>query len=61
MKIRTGAMITETTDTSGKPLSDKEKQVQPLPNEFDPKEAKTKVFLAAQKASARFSINKLKR
>jgi hypothetical protein len=54
-------MATKANDNKGKPLNDIEKQVQPLPNEFDLKDVKTKVFLAAQKASARFSNDKLKR
>lgn len=54
-------MTTKTTDKPAKPLSNIEKQIQPLPGELDPKEARTKMFLAAQKVGARFSVEKLKR
>lgn len=42
--------------TKNKPLSDKEKQTQPLVGEVDPKDAKVQVFLALQKAKRRFSL-----
>ncbi len=42
--------------TKNKPLSDNEKQMQPLAGEIDPKNAKVEVFLALQKAKRRFSV-----
>ncbi len=41
-------------DKPSKPLSDKEKQVTPLPNEVDPNNARAKVFVEMQKAKQRF-------
>lgn len=41
-----------------KPLTDLEKQHQPVPGEIDPKNAKVPVFLAMQKAKRRFALNK---
>lgn len=40
------------------PLSDQDKQTQPLPGEVDPKYVKVKVFMAAQKTKNRFRIRK---
>ncbi len=44
--------------TTNKPLSERDKQTQPLPNEVDIKDVKLKVFMAAQKTKSRFRINK---
>ncbi len=41
-----------------KPMTEQEKQVQPMPGEIDPKDAKIKVFLAAQKARQKFKIKR---
>jgi hypothetical protein len=41
-----------------KPLSEQDKQVQPMPGEIDPKDAKLKVFLAMQKAKQRLKVKK---
>ncbi|BFM13303.1 hypothetical protein R50072_34560 [Simiduia litorea] len=43
---------------ANKPLTDLEKQHQPVPGEIDPKNAKVKVFLAMLKAKRRFSLSK---
>ncbi|QFT57137.1 hypothetical protein FIU95_21530 (plasmid) [Microbulbifer sp. THAF38] len=48
-------MMTNQT-TKNKPLSNNEKQTQPLAGEVDPKNAKVQVFLALQKAKRRFSV-----
>lgn len=42
--------------TRNKPLSDNEKQTQPMVGEADPKNVKVQVFLALQKAKRRFSV-----
>jgi len=55
----TTAMKNETR--SATPLNDQDKQMQPLPSEITPKDAKVKVFLAMQKAKFRFPVEKLKR
>lgn len=41
-----------------KPMSEMDKQAQPLPGEVDPKDVKTRVFLAAQKTKNKFKIRK---
>lgn len=43
---------------TAKPLTDQEKQIQPLPDEIDPKDAKVNIFLALQKIKRRFTIKK---
>lgn len=42
-----------------KPLSEQDKQIQPIPGEIDPKDAKLKVFLAMQKAKQRLKCRSL--
>ncbi|GAB1256182.1 hypothetical protein NBRC116494_06840 [Aurantivibrio plasticivorans] len=44
--------------TKNKPLTEQERQTQPLPNEVDPKDARMKVFMAAQKTKSKFKIKK---
>lgn len=44
--------------TSNKPLSEQEKQTQPLPGEVNPKDIKLQVFLAAQKTKNKFKVRK---
>ena len=39
-------------------LSEHEKQIQPLPGEPDPKDAKTKAFFAVQRAKQKLPKNK---
>ncbi|MFV1872123.1 MAG: hypothetical protein ACMZ64_02185 [Oleiphilus sp.] len=39
--------------TKNKPLSEQDKQTQPMPGEIDPKDAKVSVFLAMQKAKSK--------
>ena len=41
-----------------KPLSERDKQTQPMPGEIDPKDAKAKVVLAMQKARQRIRVKK---
>lgn len=41
-----------------KPVTEQEKQIQPMPGEVDPKDAKMKVFLAMQKAKQRLKVKK---
>lgn len=44
------------SEKPNKPVTEQEKQTQPMPGEIDPKDAKTKVFLAAQKTRQKFKI-----
>lgn len=44
--------------TNNKALTEQEKQTQPMPGEADPKDAKMKVFIAAQKTKNKFKIRK---
>ncbi len=46
------------TDKQKKPMTEQEKQTQPMPGEVDPKDAKTRVFLAAQKTRNKFKIKR---
>ena len=43
---------------TNKPLSEKDKQTQPMPGEIDPKNAKIGVFLAMQKAKSKLKVKK---
>ena len=42
------------------PLTDEEKQIQPMPGEIDPKDVKLEVFMAMRKSKQRFKKNKNK-
>ncbi len=44
--------------TTNKPLSEQDKQTQPMPGEIDPKDAKVGAFLAMQKAKGKLKVRK---
>ncbi|WP_169334467.1 hypothetical protein [Hahella ganghwensis] len=44
-----------------KPLSEQEKQTQPMPGEINPKTAKVDVFLAMQKAKNKLKVRKIEK
>jgi len=46
------------SEKPSKPMSEQDKQTQPMPGEMDPKTAKTEVFLAMQKAKQRLKDKK---
>lgn len=43
------------------PVTEQDKQIQPMPGEVDPKDAKLKAFLEVNKAKNRFTLDKIKR
>lgn len=51
--LKTKAMIAMEKNNPPRPVTEQEKQTQPMPGEVDPKDAKMKVFLAIQKAKQR--------
>ena len=44
--------------TTNKPMSEQDKQIQPMPGEVDPKNVKVGVFLAMQKAKSKLKVKK---
>lgn len=44
--------------TTNKPLTEQDKQTQPMPGEVDPKHVKVRVFLAMQKAKGKMRAKK---
>lgn len=41
-----------------KPLTEQDKQTQPMPGEIDPRNSKVEVFLAMQKVKAKLKVKK---
>lgn len=44
--------------TTNKPLSEQDKQIQPMPGEVDPKNVKVEVFLAMQRTKGKLKVKK---